>query len=258
MIIRARTGLRVEAVCHEAGTLPYRTQRMTVTTTAERLVAVRSRIDAAARRSGRQPGDVTLVAVTKNVDPPRIMEAVNAGIRHCGENYVQEALAKQRALPIGQYAIEWHFIGHLQRNKAKDVVDRFALIQSVDSLLLARKIGERAIQLGREANVLLQVKLDPNQAKFGIGSDDTLRAAEAAREIPGIKVIGLMGMAPFAEHPEASRNGFRALRALYELLPPDTRQVLSMGMTADFEVAIEEGATLVRIGTAIFGPRAAP
>jgi len=231
---------------------------MTGTTIAERLAAVRSRIDAAEKRSGQQPGAVTLVAVTKNVETSRILDAVIAGVRDCGENYVQEALLKQDALSGGQIAIRWHFIGHLQRNKARDVVGRFALIHSIDSLPLARAIGERAHQSGLEARILLQVKLDPSQTKFGIGFDDAMRTLDAAREIPGIKVIGLMGMAPFTDQAETSRISFRSLRSLFDRLPPDSRQVLSMGMTADFEVAIEEGATLVRVGTAIFGPRTAP
>lgn len=250
--------MQVEAVCRAAGTTPYRTQRMTGTTIAERIAAVRSRIEAAARRSGRQPGDVTLVAVTKNVESSRILDAVNHGIRDCGENYVQEALQKQDALSVGQVAISWHFIGHLQRNKAKDVFDRFALIHSIDSLPLARAIGERAYQSGLEARILLQVKLDPSQTKFGVGSDEVLKVYEAVRKIPGIEVLGLMGMAPFTEQAETSRSCFRLLRELFDRLPADSRRVLSMGMTSDFEVAIDEGATLVRIGTAIFGPRIVP
>ncbi|HLJ53824.1 MAG TPA: YggS family pyridoxal phosphate-dependent enzyme, partial [Chthonomonadaceae bacterium] len=198
---------------------------------------------------------VTLVAVTKNVESERILKAVEAGISDCGENYVQEALAKQSALSGRLPTIRWHFIGHLQRNKARSVVGSFAIIQSVDSLPLASELGERALQSGLEARILLQVKLDTSQTKFGFQIRDTLHTLESARSIPGIQVLGLMGMAPFTENPETVRRCFRDLRALYDTLPPDCRQILSMGMTADFEVAIEEGATMVRIGTAIFGPR---
>jgi len=228
---------------------------MTGTTIAERIASVRSRIDAATRRSGRQFGDVTLVAVTKNVETPRIIEAIQAGVSDCGENYVREALSKQRILTDVSDTFRWHFIGHLQRNKAKDVAGRFALIHSIDSLPLARELGERSAQSGHEARVLLQVKLDSSQTKFGIEFDDIPRSTELALEIPGIKVVGLMGMAPFSDQPEDSRGCFRALRTAFDTLPAESRQILSMGMTADFEVAIEEGATLVRIGTAIFGPR---
>ena len=231
---------------------------MTVTTIPERLAAVRSRIEAAARRSGRHPDEITLVAVTKNVETARIMDAVDAGVRDFGENYVSEALAKQLALSSNDAAVRWHFIGHLQRNKVKDVIDRFALIQSIDSLPLARELGARAHQFGHDARILLQVKLDTSLTKFGIGIEDTVLTAREASEIPGIEVVGLMGMAPFFEEAELARSYFRSLRMVYENLPRESRQILSMGMTADFEVAIEEGATMVRIGAAIFGPRATP
>ena len=213
---------------------------------------------AAARRSGRHPDEITLVAVTKNVEIARIKDALIAGVRDCGENYVSEALAKQQDFSANDTVVSWHFIGHLQRNKVKDVVDRFALIQSIDSLPLARELGARAHRSGHEARILLQVKLDTSRTKFGVGIEDTVLTARAASEIPGIQVVGLMGMAPFFEEAELARSYFRSLRTLYEKLPPESRQILSMGMTADFEVAIEEGATMVRIGSAIFGPRSTP
>lgn len=228
---------------------------MTGDTIAERLAAVRARIETAAKRAGRTADEVTLVAVTKLVHPATIAEAVDLGVRDLGESYVKEALAKQADARIKNHELRWHFIGHLQRNKAKDVVDKFALIHGVDSVLLARELGKRARQLGREANILLQVKLDPAPTKFGIPSVEIQRVADTVIEVAGVRVLGLMGIPPFNENAEASRVYFRSLRRLFDSLPTDHGKVLSMGMTGDFEVAIEEGATLVRIGTAIFGPR---
>jgi pyridoxal phosphate enzyme (YggS family) len=228
---------------------------MTGRTIAERLTDVRGRIDRAARRSGRTAAAISLVAVTKFVGSAQILEAVESGVLDFGENYVQEALSKQQVPALQRQDVRWHLIGHLQRNKVSDAVAGFALIQSVDSVSLAHEVGKRASRIGRESDILLQVKLDPSGTKFGIEPDQTMAAAELVQNIPGVRMIGLMGMAPFVREPEDARGHFRSLRKLFDALPLPARKVLSMGMTADFEVAIEEGATLVRLGTAIFGPR---
>jgi len=222
---------------------------------AQNVAAIRTRIAQACERSGRDPGSVTLIAVTKTVALPRIQAIVRAGVRELGENYVQEALTKVGDPELQDADVRWHFIGHLQRNKVREIVGRFALIHSVDSQALATEIGRRAAMLGTTADLLMEVKLDPIATKFGIAPEETLATAQAVQDIPGVRLCGLMGMAPFGSDPEAARPAFRTLRTLFDQLPPDARQILSMGMSSDFEVAIEEGATLVRIGTALFGKR---
>jgi PLP dependent protein len=216
---------------------------------------VRGRIEAAALRSNRDPAQITLVAVTKHVAPAQIAECLDAGVRDLGESYVQEAAAKQAHPSILQTDVRWHFIGHLQRNKAREVVGAFDLIHSVDSIELAREIGRQADKAGIEARILLQVKLDRSETKFGFAIENVCDAVEAATAISGVNVLGLMGMAPFSADPEASRPYFRSLSEAMRTLPADAARILSMGMSSDFEVAIEEGATMLRIGTAIFGPR---
>jgi len=219
---------------------------------AKNLALVRERIARAAEKAGRQPDSVKLVAVTKTVDLPRIREAIAAGVTDVGENYVQEAQAKWRE--IGD-EVTWHFIGHLQRNKAKAAVEFCALIQSVDSVELAREIGRRALALGKTQDVLIEVKLSEEATKFGVDPSAALAFAERVSQIDGIRVQGMMGMAPFLPDPQGARPYFRRLRGLWEELPEIERRYLSMGMTGDFEVAIEEGSNMVRIGTAIFGHR---
>lgn len=224
---------------------------------AGNIARVRERIALAAERAGRSAEAITLVAVTKTVAPTRIAEAAAVGVRDFGENYVQEALAKIGSPPLDRPDLRWHFIGHLQRNKVREVLGRFTLLQSVDSVALAAEIGRRAQRIGQTADLLLEVKLDAAaEAKFGFLPEATLEAAAQVGQMAGVQLRGLMGMAPFASDPEQARPHFRRLRTLFEQLPPAERQILSMGMTGDFEVAVEEGATLVRIGTAIFGKRA--
>jgi PLP dependent protein len=219
---------------------------------AENIARVRDRIVRAAEKSGRDPSGITLVAVTKTVNVERIGEAVQAGVTDLGENYYQEARDK---LPLFGPEVRWHFIGHLQTNKAKYVAGRFPLVQSVDSEALAQELGRRAVQAGGVQDVLIEVKLDPVTTKFGVEPERALDLAARVAEIPGVGLKGLMGMAPFSENPDSARPFFRTLHGLFAGLPATQRQVLSMGMTGDFETAIEEGATLVRIGTAIFGSR---
>lgn len=219
---------------------------------AENLAVVRERIALSAGKSGRNAEDVTLVVVTKTIDVPRILEAIAAGATDIGENYIQEADEKWQE--IGSKA-RWHFIGHLQTNKAKQAVRIFSLIQSVDSLHLAQEIGKRALALGKTIDVLMEVKISGEETKFGASPDDVLRLTEDIASVDGVRLQGLMGMAPFVADPEEARPYFARLRAIWEKLPNEQRQWLSMGMSHDFDIAIEEGSNMVRIGTAIFGPR---
>ena len=226
-------------------------------TIAENVARVRERMEAAARRAGRDPGRVRLVAVSKTVDPGRIRQAVEAGVDLLGENYVQEA---QRKIEELGRAARWHFIGHLQTNKAKAAVHLFDWVHSVDSLRLAEELSRAAKQQNTVLPVLLQVNLGGEATKFGAQEDEVFRLLEKMASLPGISVKGLMTMPPYFENPEESRPFFRALRRLAEALserriPGVLLEELSMGMSNDFEAAVEEGATLVRVGTAIFGPR---
>ena len=219
---------------------------------AENLGVVKERIAQAARRSGRRPEDVTLVAVTKTVDIGRVREAVAAGAADVGENYVQEAAEKWSRIGA---AVRWHFIGHLQRNKAKHAVEMFDLVHSVDSLALAEELGRRAVAAGRTIAVLIEVNAAGEESKFGVEPKDVRELALRIAEVQGLRPLGLMGMTPFVSDPEESRPYFARLKEIWDRLPDEQRQCLSMGMTQDFEVAIEEGANVVRVGTAIFGPR---
>jgi pyridoxal phosphate enzyme, YggS family len=223
-----------------------------MSTIAENIDRVREQIAAAAQRSSRDAASITLCAVSKTVPVERIREAVEAGIRDFGENYYQEVREKLDLLP---QEVRWHFIGHLQSNKAKYVVGRFVLIQSVDRIELAQELDKRARSRGVVQPVLIEVKMDPNETKSGVAPERTLDLAAELAELPGLRLDGLMGIPPITSEAELARPYFRQLRELFELLPADHRKVLSMGMTADFEVAIEEGANLVRVGTAIFGRR---
>ena len=227
---------------------------------AENLEAVRSRITAAARRSGRTPSDVTLVAVSKTFGAEAVCEAYASGQRDFGENRVQEALQK-----IGETSekdIRWHLIGHLQSNKARKAVGPFACIQSVDSLELLQRLDDAAAALGTSPDVLIQVDLAGEVSKFGAplgGIEPLVRAASEAR---AVKLAGLMLLPPWNEDQEQTRPWFIRLRDLRDRLvdggaSPTALRHLSMGMSHDFEAAIEEGSTMVRVGTAIFGTRQA-
>jgi PLP dependent protein len=230
---------------------------------AENLERIREHIRAAARRSGRQPEAIRLVAVTKTVDEERIREAVGLGIREIGENYVQEAAAKLPAL--ADLPITRHFIGHLQRNKASRAMPLFDTIQTIDSLPLAVSLSRHVApappsggDTRRELEVLLEVNVAGEASKSGVAPEAALSLAAEVASLPGLKLGGLMGIAPLAATPDEARRAFRRLRALFEQLPLPYRQTLSMGMTGDFEIAIEEGSTMVRIGTGIFGQRRTP
>jgi hypothetical protein len=220
----------------------------------ERLADVRKRIEVAAERSGRPASAVTLVAVSKTMPVEAIREAVAAGATILGENRVQEARDKIEALAG---AAEWHLIGHLQTNKVKLAVGLFERIHSLDSIRLAHEIERHAGDAGRQVRCLVQVNVGGEEQKNGVSEDEVRPLLEAANGMPHILVEGLMAIPPFLSNPEAIRPYFRRLRVLRDDLASDGFSLpdLSMGMTQDFEVAIEEGATLVRVGTAIFGPR---
>ena len=221
---------------------------------------VSKRIASAAQRVGRETTDITLVAVSKTRPSEEIAAAALAGAAEFGENYVQELCDKQQALAALTPQPRWHFIGHLQRNKVRLVVPFCSLIEVVDSLPLAAEISRRAAQIGRVQPVLLQVDLAGEETKFGCPEADMPALAGALAALPSVDWQGLMTIPPFGEDPEQSRPYFQRLARLRDELidrgiPVHHLRHLSMGMSNDFEIAIEEGATLVRIGTAIFGPR---
>ncbi|MBI5197972.1 MAG: YggS family pyridoxal phosphate-dependent enzyme [Nitrospirae bacterium] len=210
------------------------------------------RMEQAARRAGRDPETVTQVAVSKGVSPEFIQEAQRAGLRIFGESRVQEAVPKLEAL--SGMEIRWHFIGHLQKNKVKYLTGRFDLIHSVDSIPLAEEIGRRAIAVGGRQKILLQVNVAGESQKGGVSTEKVRATVRDLSVLPGISLEGLMTIPPFMEDPEAVRPYFRLMKKLVQEIG-DPLHDISMGMSHDFEAAIEEGATLVRIGTAIFGER---
>ncbi len=224
---------------------------------SENLSMIRERMAHAARRAGRNPEDVVLIAASKGVEVERLNEGLSAGIRVLGESKVQEAMPKLQAL--GNKA-EWHFIGHLQSNKVKYVVGAFTLIHSVDSIELSEEINSRAEKMGMVQNVLLEVNVSGEKGKFGVIPDKVNVITKAFSGLKHISLRGFMTVPPYSDDPEDARPYFRMLRKLRDnamqtgICTDDCRE-LSMGMSGDFEVAIEEGATMVRIGTAIFGTR---
>ncbi len=225
------------------------------------LEQIHARINQAARRSGRNPEAIKLIAVTKTVEAERIRFALECGVRWLGENRVQEALEKKSQLAGFQF--EYHLIGTLQKNKVNKAVSGFDWIQSVDSLELARKISDAGEAAGKVIPILLQVNLGHELTKSGVSEEEIFHLAEQASQCPGVSIRGFMTIPPFLEDPEEVRLFFRQLRNMAdELKRKNLRSLpleeLSMGMSHDFEVAIEEGATMVRIGTAIFGERQYP
>lgn len=219
---------------------------------AENLSRVRQRIAAAASKAGANPTGIALVAVTKTVDVPQIQEAILAGVTDIGENYVQDSAAKFEV--IGR-AVRWHMIGHLQTNKVKQAVPIYDLIQSVDSVSLAKEIGRRSMVVGKTSQILVEVNISGEASKFGAKCCEALRFCDEIGGIQGIKLVGLMGIAPFVDDADIVRKSFSGLKELWDKLPNEHREWLSMGMSSDFEIAIEEGSNMVRVGTAIFGPR---
>jgi hypothetical protein len=222
---------------------------------AENLNAIQQRMAGACARAGRAPGTVTLIAVTKGQPPEAVAEAAKLGLTLFGENKVQEAKAK---IPFCPGRLRWHLVGHLQTNKCRDAVELFEMIQSVDSLHLAQEINKRAEQAARTMPILLEVNAAGEASKFGYSPARLLSEFPQINALPRLEIHGLMTVPPWTPDPEKVRPLFRQLRALKdqcEQLLGAPLPGLSMGMTGDFEVAIEEGATMVRIGTALFGPR---
>jgi pyridoxal phosphate enzyme (YggS family) len=228
---------------------------------SERINEIRQRIALACRRAGRSASDVTLVAVAKTFPVGAVREALRAGAADIGENYVQELLDKKADL-AGE-DVRWHFIGHLQSNKVKYIADWIQMIHAVDSESLVREIDRRAALAHRTVPCLVEVNTTGEESKFGVAPDRALALVRTLAPYEHVTIAGLMTIGPFLPDPEGSRPMFRRLRTLQEEIASVgqsnvTMRHLSMGMTGDFEVAIEEGATLLRIGTAIFGKRTKP
>jgi len=224
----------------------------------ERLERIKKRIADTATGCGRDPETIRLVAVSKTIDADRVTEAIDAGVVNLGENYIQEARDKFNALV--HRPVQWHFIGHLQSNKAKYAVRMFDLIHSVESLKLAKALDKAARKNDKVQDILIQVNISREETKSGIAETDAVDLVTQISGLENIRVNGLMTMPPFFDAPEQARPFFHQLARLRDRIidcniPGVSMDELSMGMTGDFEVAIEEGATLVRIGTAIFGTR---
>ena len=236
-----------------------------MSTISDRLTEIRARISAAAQSAGRDPASVCLVAVSKTFPIEFIAEAFAAGQRDFGENRVQEALQKielalQKIDRSADQSIRWHLLGHLQTNKARKAAPAFAMIQSVDSVELIHKLDQAAADAPHAPDLLIQVDLAGETTKFGVPPGEMPRLFEAAAVCRAARVVGLMTLPPFPETPEESRPWFRQLRELRDQweasgVPASMLRELSMGMSGDFEVAVQEGATIVRVGTAIFGSR---
>lgn len=224
---------------------------------AENLQQVRNNIKRACEAVGRDPDEVTLVAVSKTKPVEMLKEAYDAQTRVFGENKVQEIMDKYDRLPDD---VQWHMIGHLQRNKVKYIVDKVAMIHSVDSLRLAETIEQEAAKHDIRVPVLVEVNVAQEDSKFGLKVDEVLPFIEQTAQLPHLEIKGLMTIAPYVENPENNREIFRQLKKLSVDIEDKninniTMSVLSMGMTGDYEVAVQEGATMVRVGTGIFGER---
>ncbi len=218
---------------------------------------VQEEINAACKKSGRDTKDVTLIAVSKTKPLEMLREAYEAGARDFGENKVQELMDKIPEMPSD---VRWHMIGHLQRNKVKYIVDKVYLIHSVDSYRLAEEISKEATKKKVEVNILVEVNVALEESKFGTTEEDAILLVEQIAKLPGIRIQGLMTIAPFVENEEENREYFRKLKQLsVDIMRKNidnvSMNVLSMGMTGDYRVAVEEGATYVRVGTGIFGER---
>ena len=231
---------------------------------SENIVDVRNRIAAAASRAGRPPEEIVLMAVSKTHPPEQIREAYNAGLRLFGENRVQEFAGKAQAL-TDLVEADWHMIGHLQTNKAGKAAELFTAVDSVDSVKLAEKLDAAARNMGHKLGVLIEINVGGESAKSGVAPDsrELEELLQAAPRLEALEFRGLMTVPPFTDNPEEARPYFRKLRELRETIskrkfPSIKMNALSMGMSHDFEVAIEEGSTCVRVGTAIFGERSKP
>lgn len=226
---------------------------------AEKAKDVYKRMSRTAMKAGRNPGDVALIAVTKTIDIGRIAEAIDAGLRIFGESRVQEAQRKisEFGMLSAKCGIKWHLIGHLQKNKVKQAVQFFDLIHSLDSVGLAEEISKQAERIGKVQDVLVEVKLSGEQSKHGVSKEGFFELLRSSGSLKNLHITGLMTIPPYFDNPEDAGPYFRELRALRDKAQVNGFNLpeLSMGMSHDFEVAIEEGATMVRIGAAIFGER---
>ena len=233
---------------------------MSQTFVAKNLLQVREKVDKACKRAGRDRGSVLLICVTKTKPVSMLQDAYDAGERAFGENRVQEIVDKVPQLPDD---IHWHMIGHLQKNKVKFLMDRAVMIHSVDNEALAKTISKEAVKVGRVMPVLIEVNVAGEETKFGVSPEETEALIRAIAPLPGISIRGLMTIAPYTEDAESNRPYFKRLRELSvdiknKSIDNVTMDELSMGMTGDYEVAIEEGATMIRVGTGIFGERQYP
>ncbi|NLK63962.1 MAG: YggS family pyridoxal phosphate-dependent enzyme [Tissierellia bacterium] len=216
------------------------------------------RIESTCKKAGRNPKDITVIAVSKTVESDRAKEAVEEGVNNLGENRVQELIKKYEELK--DIDVNWHMIGHLQKNKVKYIIDKTVLIHSVESLGLAEEINKRAKKNNLIANVLIELNIGEEESKFGIKEEEVYDFITSMEQFENIKVLGLMTVAPFCENPEDVRWVFKKMKNIYDKvstmsLKNTEMKYLSMGMTNDFEIAIEEGSNIIRVGTAIFGAR---
>lgn len=224
----------------------------------ENIDNIMEKINSAAKKAGRDYKDITVIAVSKTVDAQRAKEAVEGGINNLGENRVQELVSKHEQLQ--NQDIKWHMIGHLQKNKVKYIIDKVELIHSVESESLAKEIDKRAKQHDLVVKVLIELNVGEEESKFGVKVEEIYEFVKSLEKFENIKVMGLMTVAPYAENPEDIRWVFKKMKEIYDNvsnmnLSNFDMKYLSMGMTNDFEIAIEEGANIIRIGTAIFGAR---
>ncbi len=227
---------------------------------AENLAHIHAVMAEAAQKSGRKMEDVTLIVVSKTIDVPRIKEAVEAGETVLGENRVQEIMDKYEEMGP---EVHWHLIGHLQTNKVKYIIDKVDMIHSVESFRLAEEISKRAQQKGVTMDILLEINMAEEESKFGLKAEETEEMVRQIAVLPNLRIRGLMTVAPFVENPEENRIYFRKMKELLvdinqKKIDNVNMDVLSMGMTNDYAIAIEEGATMVRVGTGVFGARVYP
>ena len=224
----------------------------------ENIDDITKKIENTCKKIGRNPKDITVIAVSKTVESKRAKEAVNAGINNLGENRVQELIKKYDEL--SDLEVKWHMIGHLQKNKVKYIIDKTVLIHSVESLSLAEEINKRAEKNNLIANVLIELNIGEEESKFGINEENVYDFITSMEQFENIRVLGLMTVAPFCENPEDVRWVFKKMKNIYDKISTmnlrnTEMNYLSMGMTNDYEIAIEEGSNIIRIGTAIFGAR---
>lgn len=222
----------------------------------DNLDEINRKITAAAAKAGRKPAEITLVGVTKTIDAIRIKKMVDCGVRNLGENKVQEILEKHPLIKD----VDWHMIGHLQTNKVKYIIDKVTMIHSIDSVKLAEEVSKRAVQIDKRIDILIEINIANESSKYGIQQEKAEEMALELSRLDGIRVCGLMCIAPFVENSELNRPYFKNMRQLFidiksKMHNNINMQHLSMGMTNDYDVAIEEGATIVRIGTGIFAER---